>query len=95
MKIRVGFWYFLVVLTIAGGSLSAQTTAASSAKNGSQRAIDHDLFEVTIPQLEELYRSHKYTVTQVVQWYIARIAKYNGIYRGPDSGREGCSRHGG
>jgi amidase len=81
MKIRVGFWYFLVVLTIAGGSLSAQTTAASSAKNGSQRAIDHDLFEVTIPQLEELYRSHKYTVTQVVQWYIARIAKYNGIYR--------------
>ncbi|HEY1994179.1 MAG TPA: amidase [Edaphobacter sp.] len=81
MKIRVGFRYFLVVLTIAGGSLSAQTMAASSAKNGSQRAIDHDLFEVTIPQLEELYRSHKYTVTEVVQWYLARIGRYNGIYR--------------
>jgi amidase len=81
MKIRVGFWYFLVVLTIAGGSLSAQTTAASSAKNGSQRAMDRDLLEVTIPQLEELYRSQKYTVTEVVQWYMARIARYNGIYR--------------
>jgi Asp-tRNA(Asn)/Glu-tRNA(Gln) amidotransferase A subunit family amidase len=81
MKIRVGFWYFLVVLTMAGGSLSAQTTAASTAKSVSQRAMDHDLFEVTIPQLEELYRSHKYTVTEVVQWYMARIARYNGIYR--------------
>jgi amidase len=85
MKIQVGVWYFLVVLTVAGGSLSAQTTAASTAtsaaKNGSQHAMDRDLLEVTIPKLEELYRSHKYTVTEVVQWYIARIAKYNGIYR--------------
>ena len=37
--------------------------------------------EVTIPQLQALYRSHQYTVTQVVQWYMARIARYNGIYR--------------
>src|SRR6202043_1689087 len=81
MKIRVGFWHFLIVLTVAGGSLSAQTTAASTAKNGSQHAVDRDLLEVTIPQLEELYRSHKYTVTEVVQWYMARIARYNGIYR--------------
>ncbi len=43
--------------------------------------MDRDLLEVTIPQLEQLYRSHKYTVTQVVRWYIARIEKYNGIYR--------------
>jgi amidase len=81
MKIRVGFWYFLVVLAVAGGSLSAQTTAASTAKNGSQHAMDRDLLEVSIPQLEELYRSHKYTVTEVVRWYMARIARYNGIYR--------------
>jgi amidase len=83
--VRVGVWYFLVVLTVVGGSLSAQTTAASTAtsaaKNGSQHAMDRDLLEVTIPKLEELYHSHKYTVTEVVQWYIARIAKYNGIYR--------------
>src|SRR6266849_5739533 len=81
MKIRVGFWYFLVALTVAGGSLSAQTTAASTAKSASQHAMDRDLLEVTSPQLEELYRSHKYTVTEVVQWYMARIARYNGIYR--------------
>jgi Asp-tRNA(Asn)/Glu-tRNA(Gln) amidotransferase A subunit family amidase len=81
MKIQVGFWYFLIVLTVVGGSLSAQTTTPSAAKNGSKHAMDRDLFEVTIPQLEELYRSHKYTVTEVVQWYMARIARYNGIYR--------------
>ncbi|WP_263351103.1 amidase [Acidicapsa acidisoli] len=46
-----------------------------------QSEIDKDLFEVTIPQLEGFYVSHKYTVTQVVQWHLARIHKYNGIYR--------------
>src|ERR1700751_5646799 len=81
MKVRVGFWHFLVVLTMAVGSSSAQTTAASTGKNGSPHAMDRDLLEGTIPQLEELYRSHKYTVTEVVQWHLARIAKYNGIYR--------------
>ncbi len=43
--------------------------------------MDDDLLEVTIPQLENFYATHKYTVTQVVQWHLARIAKYNGIYR--------------
>jgi Asp-tRNA(Asn)/Glu-tRNA(Gln) amidotransferase A subunit family amidase len=43
--------------------------------------MDRDLMEITIPQLEQLYASHKYTVTDVVHWYLARIQKYNGIYR--------------
>src|SRR6202167_3137509 len=47
----------------------------------SQEAMDRDLMEVTIPQLEQLYSSHKYTVEQVVRWHVARIEKYNGIYR--------------
>jgi Asp-tRNA(Asn)/Glu-tRNA(Gln) amidotransferase A subunit family amidase len=81
MKIRVGFWYFLVLLTAAGGSLMAQTTAGAAVKRFSQKAMERDLIEVTIPRLEEMYRSHKYTVTEVVQWYLARIAKYNGNYR--------------
>jgi len=42
--------------------------------------MDHDLLEITIPQLEKLYAAHQYTVTQVVRWYLARIAKYDGIY---------------
>jgi amidase len=43
--------------------------------------MDSDLLEITIPQLEQLYASHKYTVTEVVRWHLARIDKYNGIYR--------------
>lgn len=42
--------------------------------------MDRDLMEVTIPKLEAMYRDHRYTVTQVVQWHIARIRRYNGIY---------------
>jgi Asp-tRNA(Asn)/Glu-tRNA(Gln) amidotransferase A subunit family amidase len=45
------------------------------------QAIDRDLPEVTIPQLESMYAAHRYTVTQVVHWYLSRIAKYDGIYR--------------
>ena len=43
--------------------------------------MDRDLIEITVQQLEALYRSHKYTVTEVVRWHIGRIEKYNGIYR--------------
>jgi Asp-tRNA(Asn)/Glu-tRNA(Gln) amidotransferase A subunit family amidase len=43
--------------------------------------MDKDLLEATIPQIQSYYASHKYTVTQVVQWHLARIHKYNGIYR--------------
>ena len=43
--------------------------------------MDRDLLEVTIPQLEQMYREHRYTVTQVVQWYFDRMERYNGIYR--------------
>jgi Asp-tRNA(Asn)/Glu-tRNA(Gln) amidotransferase A subunit family amidase len=85
MKIQVGFWYFLVLLivllTAAGGSLMAQTTTGTAVKSVSQKAMERDLLEVTTPRLEEMYRSHKYTVTEVVQWYLARIARYNGVYR--------------
>jgi Asp-tRNA(Asn)/Glu-tRNA(Gln) amidotransferase A subunit family amidase len=44
------------------------------------QSIDRDLLEVTIPQLEQLYAAHRYSVTQVVQWYLARISRYDGIY---------------
>ena len=58
-----------------------QAAVPHAAKAASTDAMDRDLMEVTVPQLEDMYRGHKYTVTQVVQWYLARIAKYNGIYR--------------
>jgi len=43
--------------------------------------MDRDLMEITIPQLERLYASHKYTVTEVVRWHVGRVQKYNRIYR--------------
>jgi amidase len=69
------------VLVLCDGLLVAQATTPQVPKAVSLDAMDHDLLEVTIPQLEEMYRSHKYTVTEVVHWYMARISKYNGIYR--------------
>src|SRR5271154_6913963 len=85
MKIRVGLSYvlghFFGVLLVFGGSLYAQKAAPAPAKTTLQDTMDHDLLEITVPQLEELYKSNKYTVSEVVHWYMARIAKYNGIYR--------------
>ena len=43
--------------------------------------MDLDLIEVTIPQLHRYYAEHRYTVTQVVDWYLDRIARFNGVYR--------------
>jgi len=37
--------------------------------------------EVTIPQLHQYYAQHKCTVSQVVDWYLDRIARYNDVYR--------------
>src|ERR1700677_3219913 len=82
MKIGASFWPLLVVFTMSGTGCSyAQNTSHSSDKSVSQQAMDRDLLEVTIPRLEEFYQSHKYTVTEVVRWYMARIERYNGIYR--------------
>jgi amidase len=44
------------------------------------RTIDRDLLDVTVPQLHRLYSEKKYTVTQVVQWHLDRIDRYNGVY---------------
>jgi amidase len=43
--------------------------------------MDKDLMEVTVSQLESFYQQHKYTVTQVLDWHLARIHRYDGIYR--------------
>ncbi len=80
MNIEVGSCRVLVLLTVfASGYTHAEAKASS--EGARQQAMDHDMLEVTIPQLEQLYRDRKYTVTQVVGWYVARIQKYNGIYR--------------
>lgn len=60
-------------------AVPAQGAQAPGAGQGASSA-DHDLMEIDIPHLHALYRAHRYTVTQVVQWYLARIGRYNGVY---------------
>ena len=66
------------VWALAAGLLVSATTA--SATPSVATAMDRDLIEVTVPGLHSLYARHKYTVRQVVDWYLARIARYNPIY---------------
>ena len=82
MKMRPHSWYLLLLLPLLGrGWMVAQAAPASASNDSAQDTMSRDLLEVTIPELEQMYGNHKYTVTEVVQWYLARIAKYNGIYR--------------
>ena len=62
-------------------ALSPAWLPAAQPAPTSSRSIDRDLIEVTIPQLHGYYEQHKYTVSQVVDWYLARIARYNGAYK--------------
>ena len=67
-----------MLLVLAFGAPAAP---AAPARVPSAAELDHDLLEVTVPGLHALYAAHKYTVTQVVKWHLARIHRYNGIYR--------------
>jgi len=62
-----------------GLALLLATSAALAQPKPS--AMDRDLIEVTVPQLQQFYAARKYSVTQVTQWYLDRIARYDGIYR--------------
>jgi len=50
-------------------------------EKAARAVMDRDLMDVTVDRLQALYREHRYTVVQVVQWHLDRIARYNGIYR--------------
>ena len=55
--------------------------AALAAAPAPSAAMDHDLMDVTVDRLHALYREHRYTVSQVMRWHLARIARYDGVYR--------------
>ena len=63
-------------------------TTRSEAGAPSPAAMDRDLMEVTVQQLQHYYAEHRYTVTQVVQWHLARVHRYNGIYRAIETSLE-------
>ena len=74
----------VLIVAVLASPVAAQTASAkhsAATRASTQSAIDRDLMEISVPQLHKLYSTNKYTVTQVVKWHLARIAKYNGIYR--------------
>ena len=70
----------LCAALLAAPALAAEHTSPPP----HQAAIDRDLMDVSVTRLHAMYREHRehrYTVTQVVQWHLKRIARYNGFYQ--------------
>ena len=59
----------------------ASFAAVPEVATQTRAAMDRDLVEVTIPKLEEFYAAHRYSVRQVTQWYLDRIARFDPRYR--------------
>jgi amidase len=70
---------FKLVITLSAASVACAAEPKPPPRSAME--MDRDLMEVTIPQLHRYYAQHRYTVAQVVDWYLDRIARYNGIYR--------------
>lgn len=70
-SLRTAALVFVLGAALACGSTPAPTPAVT---------IDGDLLDVTVAQLHRFYGDKKYTVTQVVQWHLDRIDRYNGVY---------------
>ncbi len=66
---------------VPGVLLAGAAAALAPPPGPDPQAMDRDLIEVTVPQLQRYYAEHRYTVAQVVDWYLARIHRYDGIYR--------------
>jgi amidase len=72
----------LCVAVLAAALLaSAPACGAQSSLDVKAANLDRDLMEISVPALEKLYTQHTYTVTEVTQWYIDRISRYDLIYR--------------
>ena len=68
----------LAVSCSAPDAPAIDTTTSANSSAGT--AMDRDLLDVTVPKLQQLYASKTYSVTQVVQWHLDRIDRYNGVY---------------
>jgi amidase len=87
---RLSCWLLAGIFALAGPSaLMAQAGCVEDSLKHipqnilgpAQADMDRDLPEIDIPQLQNFYTSHRYSVTQVVEWYLGRIARSNGVYR--------------
>ena len=72
---------FLLLLVLFGPPVSLAQRPSPVHSSSSHATMDRDLIDVTVNRLHALYREHRYTVVQVVQWHLDRIERYNGVYR--------------
>ena len=72
---RLALAFLLIAVTACRAGDPASTPVSAAIP-----AIDADLLDVTVPRLQELYAQKRYTVRQVVEWHLARIDRYNGVY---------------
>lgn len=70
----------LLGLVLLFGVACQSTPPAAPPVADARTALDHDLLDVTVAGLHRLYDAKTYTVTQVVQWHLDRIDRYNGVY---------------
>src|SRR5262249_55407452 len=73
---------FVALASLLGVPVPWRATTQTPAPEASpsSAAIDRDLLDGTVPQLHRLYAEKTYTVTQIVQWHLDRIDRYNGVY---------------
>ncbi|MBS0394892.1 MAG: amidase [Proteobacteria bacterium] len=71
----------LVPSLAAALALAVGAGPARAAPGVAPAQMDRELLEAGVPQLQHYYATHRYTVAQVVDWYLARVQRYNGIYR--------------
>jgi Asp-tRNA(Asn)/Glu-tRNA(Gln) amidotransferase A subunit family amidase len=72
---------FVISVAAAAILIGPAGRARPAVELAAQAAMDRDLLEVTIPALQAMYAAKKYTVAQVTDWYLRRIALYNDVYR--------------
>ena len=76
MTLRPAF-VVVALASLLGAAVACRAVREAPAPGA---AIDRDLLDVTVPRLHRLYAEKRYTVTQVVQWHLDRIDRYNGVY---------------
>jgi Asp-tRNA(Asn)/Glu-tRNA(Gln) amidotransferase A subunit family amidase len=69
-----------VTLLLALAVACRGASPASPPTTGTASDLDRDLLDVTVAKLHALYDAKTCTVTQVVQWHLSRIDRYNGVY---------------
>ena len=67
----------LLSITMAACKSTAPLPAAAPAQ---AKPTDQDLMDVSVQQLRQFYKARTFTVTDVVQWHLDRIDRYNSVY---------------